>query len=304
MMVAWIIIVFAILDSTNQLVAANGKVCSSTCSSLGMLETSPGRSCDDIYQINKASRGVSGDYWIATSTGVHQVYCDMQLECDGHKGGWMRIADLNTIRGDDCPTGWSKFTTNDPTFPSIDVCQSPTTGAGCFPTIFSVYNVSYSKICGKTRGYQRATSDAFALFSSTKNIDGPYVDGLSITLGNPRKHVWTYAVGISDDIDLGTWTCPCAAFPGANPHAFVGNHYYCESGTTGAQQFVIFTNDPLWDGDGCVHVNNNCCADPSMPWFFRQFPTAQNEDIEARLCRDETYGNEATVIDQLQLYIM
>ena len=69
--------------------------------------------CDDIlYQINKASRGVSGNYWINTTTGVHQVYCDMELECGGHvhKGGWMRIADLDTSRGDDCPSGWTKIT--------------------------------------------------------------------------------------------------------------------------------------------------------------------------------------------------
>lgn len=305
MIATWIIIAFAILGCACQLIEANEKVCSSTCNNLGMLQGNPGKSCDDIYKVNKASRGVSRDYWIETSTGVHRVYCDMELECGGHKGGWMRIADLNTSRGDNCSTGWSKFTTpNDPTYPSIDVCQSQTTGAGCFPTIFTVYNVSYTKICGKARGYQRATSDAFALFSSTMNIDGPYVDGLSITLGNPRKHVWTYAVGVSDDVDLGTWTCPCAAFPGAKPHGFVGNDYYCESGTTGFQRSIVYTNDPLWDGDGCVHANNNCCADPSMPWFSRQFPTPQNEDIEARLCRDETYSNEATLIDQLQLYVL
>ena len=207
--------------------------------------------------------------------------------------------------GDNCPNGWAKFRTpNDPVYPSLDVCQSPGGGSGCFPTTFSAYNVSYSKICGKARGYQRATPDAFALFSSTKSIDGPYVDGLSITLGNPRRHVWTYAVGISDDVDLGTWACPCAAFPGASAHNFVGDNYYCESGTTGSQQSVIYTNDPLWDGDGCVHANNNCCTDPSMPWFFRKFPVAQNKDIEARLCRDESYDNEATLIDQLQLYVL
>lgn len=304
MIVAWIIIILTVLDYTCQLVNANEKVCSSFCNTLGS-ETNPGKSCNGIYEINKASRGASGDYWIETSTGAHQVYCDMELECGGHKGGWMRIADLNTSRGDACPTGWSKLTTpNVPDHPSIDVCQSPTTGRGCFPTTFSVNNASYSKICGKARGYQKATSDAFALYSSTKSINGPYVDGLSITLGNPRKHVWTYAVGISDDANLHTWTCPCAAVPGAKPHAFVGDHYYCESGTTGLQRSIIYTNDALWDGDGCVHPNNNCCADPSMPWFIRQFSVPQNEDIEARLCRDESYGNEATVIDQLQLYVM
>ena len=306
MTAAYIIIALTALGCTCQLVKASEMVCSSTCSSLGMSETNPGKSCNDIYQLNKASRGMSGDYWIETSTGGHLVYCDMELECGEHKGGWMRIADLNTTRGDDCPTGWSKITTpsNDATYPSIDVCRSPTDGTGCFPTTFTVYGANYSKICGMARGYQRATSDAFALFRSTKNIDGPYVDGLSITLGSPRRHVWTYAVGISDDVDLGTWACPCAAFPGADPHTFVGNDYYCESGTTGSQQFVIYTNDPLWDGDGCVDANNNCCADPSMPWFSRQFPVAQNEDIEARLCRDEGYSNEATVIDQLQLYVL
>jgi len=29
-------------------------------------------------------------------------------------------------------------------------------------------------------------------------VDGVYVDGLSITLGRPHKHVWTYAVGHED----------------------------------------------------------------------------------------------------------
>ena len=305
MKAVWIVVAFAILDSTCQLVKADDRVCSSTCNSVGTSATNPGKSCDEIYQVNEGSRGVSGDYYVETPTGVHKVYCDMELECDGHKGGWMRIVDLDTSRGDDCPSKWSKFTTPDNSqYPSIDVCQSPTTGAGCFPTTFSVHNSSYSKICGKARGYQRATTDAFSLHTGNKNIDGAYVDGLSITLGYPRKHVWTYAVGISGGANLGPWTCPCAAFPGASPHAFVGNNYYCDSGTAGTQQSIIYTNDPLWDGDGCAHVNDNCCADPSMPWFFRQFTMPQSEDIEARLCRDESYNNEATVIDQLQLYVM
>ena len=174
-------------------------MCSSTCNRLGTSQANPGKSCGDIYKTNKVSRGVSGDYWIETSTGVHQVYCDMGLECGGHKGGWMRIADLDTSRGDECPTGWSKVNTpdNNPMHPSLSVCQSPTDTAGCFPTIFSVYNVNYFKICGKARGYQRGTTDAFD--TSSKSINNPYVDSLSIILGNPRKHVWTYASGNSDN---------------------------------------------------------------------------------------------------------
>ena len=305
MKAAWTIIVFAILSHTYQIAKASEKVCSSMCNSFGRLANTPGNSCTDIYQVNKVNGRVSGDYWIETSTGVHQVYCDMELECGGQKGGWMRIADLDTSRGDDCPSGWSKFTTpnDNPTYPSIDVCQSPTNGAGCFPTTFTVYGANYTKICGKARGYQRGSTDAFLLYSSAKSINGPYVDGLSITLGNPRKHVWTYAVGVSDDRDAAA-TCPCAAVPGAPAHVFIGNDYYCESGSTGSQSPIAYTNDPLWDGDGCIHANNNCCTNPSMPWFFRQFSMPQNENIEARLCRDESYSSEATLIDQLQLYIM
>ena len=38
-----------------------------------MLESNPGKSCDDIYKINKVSSGASDNYWINTTTGLHQV---------------------------------------------------------------------------------------------------------------------------------------------------------------------------------------------------------------------------------------
>ena len=61
-------------------------------------------SCDDIYEKNPASHYKSGLYVIKTNK-VQLVYCDMSLECGSHKGGWMRIADLNSSR-DNCPPGW------------------------------------------------------------------------------------------------------------------------------------------------------------------------------------------------------
>ena len=33
------------------------------------------------------------------------------------------------------------------------------------------------------------------LLSDGTTIDTTYVDGLSITYGNPRRHIWTYATG-------------------------------------------------------------------------------------------------------------
>ena len=155
------VVIIAGLSFLYHLVAAEDKVYLNFCSNIGMLQSHLGKSCNDIYQINKlkASRGASGNYWISTTTGVHQVYFDMKLECGGHKGGWMRIADLDTSRRDDCPSGWTMITTNDAEQPSIDVCRSPSDGAGCYPTLFTVNGGSYHKICGKARGYQRSTMD-------------------------------------------------------------------------------------------------------------------------------------------------
>ena len=307
------IIIAAVIGWACHLVAAQEEVCSALCSSLpGMLQSSPGKSCDDIYQTNKASRGNSGYYWIKTTTGVHQVYCDMELECGGHTGGWMRIADLDTSRkGDDCPLGWRKIKTNDAGQPSRIVCRSANDKAGCYPTTFTVNGTSYHKICGKARGYQRHTTDAFGGprdNSNKKNIND-YVDGLSITLGKPRKHVWTYAAGFSelktDKNPTYTYQCPCAANPGTAAYSFIGDHYYCESGfaSTKFPTRVFYTKDPLWDGSGCVNPNTNCCANVGMPWFYRVFPVAQKDDIEVRICTDQSFNDEAVAVDQLQLFV-
>ena len=174
------VVIIAVIVWTCYLVAAWEKVCSTVCSTLGMLQSTPGKSCDDIYQFNKASKGVSGNYWINTTTGVHQVYCDMELVCGGHKGGWMRIADLDTSRGDDCPLGWTKITT------PVAACIAPSSNAGCYSTNFSTLSIPYSKVCEMAVGYQSGTTDAFA---SSQLIDGPYVDGVSITYSTPRKHI-------------------------------------------------------------------------------------------------------------------
>ena len=281
--------------------AVSEQVCSSFCGacSIGMSKSSPGKSCADIYQINKGTRGVSRDYWVNTTTGIHQVYCDMELECGGHDGGWMRIADLDTSRGDNCPSGWKKTTAN-----GISMCRSPSNSAGCYPTIFSTQQIGFNKICGKIKGYQKASTDAFEASLSSPSLDNGYVDGISITVGKPRKHVWTYAAGASDDQKYdGGYNCPCAKHPGAAPPSFVGEHYYCESGNTGIVEFTqYYTGDPLWDGTGCS-VNNNCCTDVNQPWFFRQLVINRKDDIEARLCTDQSFADEAVLVELIQLYV-
>ena len=183
------------------------EVCSSFCNSLGMMQSNPGKSCKDIYRINRASRGVSGNYWINTPTGVQQVYCDMELECGGHNGGWMRIAYLDTSRGDNCPSGWRKITT--PTTKALEVCRASSNEAGCYQVLYSTHQLNYSRVCGMAKGYQKGTPDAFSadrLFRLRTTIDQAYVDGLSIiTNSSTPKHIWSFAAGLSNN----RRSCPC-----------------------------------------------------------------------------------------------
>ena len=276
--------------------------CSSFCSGLGMLQSSPGKSCTDIYQINKASRGVSGLYWVNTTNGLHQVTCDMELECGGHKGGWTTIAKFDTSKGDSCPSGWNRITTpgNNPK----TVCETAS-DRGCYPTSFNTYNTTFSRICGKVKGYQQGATVAF--LPAGVSINYYYADGVSITVGNPRKHVWTYASGASDDhAAYNDRNCPCAAEPGPDPPAFVGNHYYCESGNTGAYTSgEYYTSDPLWDGAGCHDYDNNCCTNPDAPWFFRQFATPMQEHVEASICHyiHSAYETVDILVESIELYV-
>ena len=254
----------------------------------------PGISCADIYDSNPASRGKSG-YYIVKTDHIHTVYCDMELQCGGHKGGWMKIADHDMGKGDGCPEGWNKTTAN-----GISLCRPPSDNVGCYSTVFMVYNTSYNKICGKIEGYQKGATDGFR----ESSIDSTYVDGISITLGSPRKHVWTYAVGLSDDHKIShSDNCPCAKHRGRVPPTFVGNHYYCESGNIGPYDLnTYYTNDPLWDGNGCL-AGNNCCTNIDQPWFFRQMVMKRQDYIEVRMCSDQGFPDEGAVVKQIQLYV-
>ena len=244
-----------------------------------------------------ASRGQSGYYWIKTDQ-VYRVYCDMELTCGGITGGWMRIANIDTTQGDDCPSGWSNITYPRP------LCRGSSDAAGCYSAYFSNDKTEYNSICGKLRGYQKGSNAAFlANFAPTRSIDAPYLDGVSITIGNPRKHVWSYAVGFSKTHKINSINCPCAKYPGANPPIFVKDHYYCESGSNDNSAVnAFYGSDPLWDGRGCP-AGDNCCSTLGAPWFYRHFTEPEKGAVEVRICHDEAYSNEATLLEQVQMYI-
>ena len=110
-------------------------------------------------------------------------------------------------------------------------------------------------------------------FSSYRTIDSPYVHGVSITYGdNPRKHLWTYAAGVYENI-LVSHDCPCnTGYKYAYyPPSFVGNRYYCESGNN--QSFFaekLYANDYLWDRENCNGLEATCCTNHKIHSFIVQ----------------------------------
>ena len=134
-------------------------------------------------------------------------------------------------------------------------------------------------------------------------MDSGYVEGISITIGSPRQHVWTYAVGHGDDYDYSKLNCPCATYPGPSPPAFVGNDYYCESGDVGkADISTYYLSDPLWDGAGCT-AGNGCCAQIGMPWLYSKLPVPVADDFEIRICKNQAHSDEDVAVEKIDIFV-
>ena len=157
-------------------------------------------------------------------------------------------------------------------------------------------------MCGRASAYQKGSPDGF---HGNGDIDNIYVDGLSISCGSPRKHIWTYAAGLTDSANYPNYNCPCAVFGGPNPPAFVGSDYYCESGVGSEMNInwdTYMLSDVLWDGAGCS-IQNTCCSNRNLPWFYHQLSQITQDAIEVRSCVNEPFSNEAILITNLELYI-
>ena len=64
-------------------------------------------------------------------------------------------------------------------------------------------------MCGKIIGYQLGGTRCFHGNEST--IDSPYVDGVSVTHGFPRQHIWTLAAGYAEIATTSIkYLCPCS----------------------------------------------------------------------------------------------
>ena len=214
------------------------------------------------------------------------------INCNG-EGGWTRVAFVNMSQpGATCPTGLTQIQQS-----GLTLCSRDSSNI-VQRTFFTTFELEYSEVCGRVQGYQFGLPSGFSL---NDNIDEVYTDGTSITHGtNPRQHIWTYAVGRNDDAAEST-DCPCSNGSTQNVSSFVGDNYYCESGTNVSQLDVLYPDDPLWDGMQCNNLETTCCTNSRMPWFYRTLGTA-NGDIELRLL----FSSERPLgspLDLIELYI-
>ena len=258
-------------------------------------------SCAEIAERKPDSP--SGNYYILNSTGSPvQVFCEMGDVFPANlnaTGSWVRVANLNMTDPDQqCPDNFQLYT--DP----IRVCGKGHDGtSGCDSVTFTTYGIQYQQVCGRVRGYQFRSPDGFQC--SLCNIDNAYVEGVSITHGSPRKHIWTFAAGLTEIIQhFPGYTCPCTG-GGAVPPSFVGSDYYCESGLPESPwEAVLYSDDPLWDGQDCGGDEGTCCDPPNLPWFCKELPETTTDDLEVRLCAVQHSGiDEDIPIEVLELYI-
>jgi hypothetical protein len=86
------------------------------------------------------------------------------------------------------------------------------------------------------------------------------------------------------------------------PPSFVGDHYFCDTGSSDQVDLTFYGDDPLWDGAGCG-PQNGCCTFNNPPWFYRQLPQPTTDDIEMRVCRNNVASNEDIAIETVEIYI-
>ena len=131
-----------------------------------------------------------------------------------------------------------------------------------------------------------------------------YADGISITHGLPRQHIWSFAAGRDEitAVELDS-TCPCSLNGTNTVPTFVGNNYFCDTGTiTNNSQRVIYPDDPLWDGQACW-PSSNCCSFNSPPWFIVRLPNATTDNIEIRIGVNNSQTTVDVLLEFLTIYI-
>ena len=218
--------------------------------------------------------------------------------------GWRRAVYLNiSDPTKTCPPAWELIAT-----PRRSCARPSNVGRGtCYSAVFPTQGIQYSQVCGRIIGYQVGHPEAFFL-SGGRTINERYVDGASLTYGNPRQHIWTFANALDEYPHIYVSKCPCTNVTDQHTSrapSFVGDDYFCETGVPPGQQYstrTFYADDPLWDGGGCGPTST-CCTFNNPPWFCKQLPQPTSADLEVRLCSRSEVSVENTPVELIEIYV-
>ena len=222
-------------------------------------------------------------------------------ECNRPGNSWQRIAFLDPNFSQSCPSAWTLITN------PLRACgRSYSFRGSCHSAVYSSNGTAYTQVCGRITGYQSGSTNALNGSIGGVGIEGTYLDGISLTRGQPgsREHVWSFANAFYDTSITSSdskFVCPCM-YPNW-PHtipSFIGNNYFCA--TSSRTRNLDIDDDLLWDGVGCPS-SSTCCKFNQPPWFCRTLPNATSEDLEVRICGDQGTTNEDTYITYMEIYV-
>ena len=254
------------------------------------------RTCPSEKQLEMVRNEVDNATLSQLRDSVIPILQDYAFSCGGSTG-WRRVAYLNiSDPSQQCPSVWQEITT------PHKVCGRRSASASCEGLTYATGDDQYDQVCGRIIGYQIDSPDAF----HGGSINNFYLDGVSVTYGSPRQHIWSFVGGLDEGFHNNfVAVCPCVTGSTTGPPSFVGQNYFCEAGITQYNETyrVFYPNgDPLWDGQGCGPTSS-CCTFHSPPWFNVQLSSPTTDDIEVRICGDEGIANEDTPIQIIELYV-
>jgi hypothetical protein len=257
----------------------------------GMVMATPeDSSCPPMGQLDKIKTLLSGK--------ISDILSVTKFACPG--SGWKRVAYLNMRDPNQtCPEQWRLYEQD-----SVRACgRQETNGGTCDSVLFSTGGYSYTQVCGRIAGYQYAspdTSTGVHTGDPERAINGAYLDGVSLTHGEPREHIWSFYGAIDPHRCCWDGHTDTRLILG-----FVGNNSFCDSGNPYNAPWggSFFTNHPLWDGEANCIPSPTCCAVHTGPWFHTELDDLSIDDVEVRICGDQPTHDEDTPVELIEIYV-
>ena len=165
---------------------------------------------------------------VAIHQNLDEILSGLQPHYQCGSGLWIRVAYLNmSDPSQQCPPSWRPYSAN-----GVRACgrQVTTSTTGGYYSQNYTVQQSYQRVCGWIVGYQVGITVVFG--DRQLSVDDPYVDGVSVTYGEPRRHIWTFASGLSETIvniiySYKSWEVHlpmCSQWNMQQPPAFVSNN--------------------------------------------------------------------------------